>query len=87
MLKGEARRGAAPRPLAGQGPWPIDPRDIHDRPTLVKAFDYIATSLYGDDATAWNHNTIAQKIRQTYAPAAINSDELGTIYAEAPSPG
>lgn len=82
-LNGHANRNGGPRPLTGQGPWPIDPRDIHDRPTLVKAFDYIASSLYGSDATAWNHRTIAEKIRQNYAHAAINSDQLSDIYAEA----
>ena len=83
MLKGHAHRNGTPKPLAGQGPWPIDPRSIHDRPTLVKAFDYIASSLYGDDASAWNHQTIAEKIRQTYAHTSINSEQLASIYAEA----
>ena len=82
-LQGRTGRQTGPMPLPGQGPWPIDPREIHDRPTLVKAFDYIATSLYGDDAAMWNHQTIAERIRHGYADRRINSDQLGSIYAEA----
>ncbi len=70
-----------PKPVAGLGEWTLDPREVVDRETLVKAFDYFSVFLCGDDAVVWNHQTIADAFRQNVPGAAPFADPLARLYA------
>lgn len=70
-----------PAPVAGLGPWPIDPRSIADRDGLVRAFEYLSVLVNGADARTWNHRTIADGFRRNVPGAAGAADELATAYA------
>lgn len=69
------------RPLAGLGPWPVDPRTIADRAALVKAFEYLSLLLCGDDALTWNHVTIAAAFRERMPHAEAIAEPLAWFYA------
>lgn len=70
-----------PKPVAGLGAWTIDPRDVKDRETLVKAFDYLSVLICGDGARVWNHMTIADAFRENVPGAAPFADPLARLYA------
>lgn len=70
-----------PKAVAGLGPWTIDPRDVKDRETLVKAFEYLSVLVCGDGARVWNHLTIADAFRQHVPGAAPFADPLARLYA------
>ncbi len=72
-----------PTPLPGAGPWPIDPRDVKDRESLVRAFEYLSVYICGDGARVWNHVTIAEAIRENVPGAAGIADPLARLYAVA----
>jgi hypothetical protein len=70
-----------PKPIPGRGPWPIDPRSVHDRATLITCFEYLSLNLCGDDAKVWNHTTIAAAIRQQIPGAHAVAVPLAHAYA------
>lgn len=70
-----------PKPIEGFGPWPLDPRDVKDRETLVKAFEYLSVAICGDGARVWNHVTIAEAFRENVPGAAPFADPLARLYA------
>jgi hypothetical protein len=70
-----------PKAVAGLGPWTIDPRDVKDRETLVKAFDYLSVLICGDGARVWNHMTIADAFRQNVPGARPFAEPLARLYA------
>jgi hypothetical protein len=70
-----------PKPVGGLGPWTIDPRDVVDRDTLVKAFEYLSVLICGDGARVWNHQTIADAFREHVPGAAPFADPLARLYA------
>lgn len=72
-----------PTPLPGAGPWPIDPRDVKDRESLVRAFEYLSVFICGDGARVWNHVTIADAFRENVPGAAGIADPLARLYAVA----
>lgn len=72
-----------PTPLPGAGPWPIDPRDVKDRDSLVRAFEYLSVFICGDGARVWNHVTIAEAFRENVPGAADLADPLARLYAVA----
>ena len=75
------REGRSPRPLPGQGPWPVDPRAIRTREQLVTAFEYISVLECGDRARTWNHVTIADGLRTAVPASASYADALARLYA------
>ena len=77
------REGRSPRPLPGQGPWPVDPRAIRTREQLVMAFEYISVLECGDRARTWNHVTIADGLRTAVPASASYADALARLYAVA----
>ncbi len=77
------REGRTPRPLPGQGPWPVDPRAIRTREQLVMAFEYISVLECGDRARTWNHVTIADGLRTAVPASASYADALARLYAVA----
>jgi hypothetical protein len=72
-----------PKPLAGLGKWPIDPRQVTDRESLVKVFEYFSVFLCGDGARVWNHVTIAEAFRENVPASAPFADQLARLYAVA----
>lgn len=70
-----------PKAIPGLGPWTIDPREVKDRETLVKAFEYLSVLICGDGARVWNHLTIAEAFRQNVPGAAPFADPLARLYA------
>lgn len=70
-----------PKPVGGLGPWTIDPRDVKDRDTLVKAFDYLSVLICGDGARVWNHQTISEAFRDNVPGAAPFATQLARLYA------
>ena len=70
-----------PKPIAGLGEWPIDPRDVKDRETLVRAFEYLSVLVCGGGAVVWNHVTIADAMRANVPGAAPFADDLARLYA------
>jgi hypothetical protein len=70
-----------PKPIPGLGPWTIDPRDVKDRETLVKAFEYLSVLICGDGARMWNHLTIAEAFRENVPGAAPFAEPLARLYA------
>lgn len=70
-----------PKPIPGLGPWTIDPRDVTDRETLVKAFEYLSVLICGDGARMWNHLTIADAFRENVPGAAPFAEPLARLYA------
>ncbi len=70
-----------PKPVGGLGAWTIDPRNVKDRETLVKAFDYLSVLICGDGARVWNHMTIADAFRENVPGAAPFADPLARLYA------
>jgi hypothetical protein len=70
-----------PKAIPGLGAWTIDPRDVVDRDTLVKAFDYLSVLICGDGARVWNHMTIADAFRENVPGAAPFADPLARLYA------
>jgi hypothetical protein len=77
----QAKLGNQPKPLPGLGPWTIDPRDVTDRETLVRAFEYLSVFICGDGARVWNHQTIADAFRHHVPGAAPFADPLARLYA------
>lgn len=77
----QAKLTNQPKPLPGLGPWTIDPRNVTDRETLVRAFEYISVLICGDGARVWNHQTIADAFRQNVHGAAPFADPLARLYA------
>ena len=73
--------GKKPRPVGGLGEWTIDPREVVDRDTLVKAFDYLSVLICGDGARVWNHQTIADAFRENVPGAAPFANPLARLYA------
>ena len=71
------------QPLAGLGPWPIDPRTIADREGLVKAFEYVSQLECGPPAVVWNHMTIAYGLRLHVPESDGYADALARLYAVA----
>jgi hypothetical protein len=55
-----------------RGPWPVDPAAVTTRTELIRAFDYLALLLLGDQVRTWNHVAVSQKLGQaaTDNPAA-----------------
>jgi len=55
-----------------RGPWPVDPAAVTTRTDLIRAFDYLALWLLGDQVRTWNHVAISNKLGQaaTRDPAA-----------------
>jgi hypothetical protein len=74
-------RLSTPKPIPGLGPWTIDPRDVKDRDTLVKAFEYLSVLICGDGARVWNHLTIAEAFRDNVPGAAPFAEPLARLYA------
>jgi hypothetical protein len=72
-----------PKALPGLGEWPIDPRDVKDRETLVRAFEYFSVFLCGDGARVWNHVTIAEAFRENVPASEPFADQLARLYAVA----
>lgn len=70
-----------PKALPGLGPWTIDPREVVDRETLVKAFEYLSVLICGDGARVWNHQTIADAFRDNVPGATPFADPLARLYA------
>ena len=70
-----------PKPIPGLGPWTIDPRQVTDRDTLVRAFEYLSVLICGDGARVWNHQTIADAFRENVPGAAPFADPLAHLYA------
>jgi hypothetical protein len=70
-----------PKAIAGLGPWTIDPRDVVDRDSLVKAFEYLSVLICGDGARVWNHLTIADAFRENVPGAAPFAAPLARLYA------
>jgi hypothetical protein len=70
-----------PKALPGLGKWPIDPRNVKDRETLVRAFEYFSVFLCGDGARVWNHVTIAEAFRENVPASAPFADQLARLYA------
>lgn len=70
-----------PKAIPGLGPWTIDPRDVRDRETLVRAFEYLSVLICGDGARVWNHQTIADAFRENVPGAAPFADPLARLYA------
>ena len=70
-----------PKPVGGLGAWTIDPREVKDRETLVKAFDYLSVLICGDSARVWNHLTIADAFRENVPGAAPFANPLARLYA------
>jgi len=70
-----------PKPIAGLGPWPVDPRTIADRAALVKAFEYLSLLLCGEDARTWNHLIIAAAFREKLPHAEALAEPLAWYYA------
>lgn len=77
----QAKLGNQPKPIAGLGPWTIDPRQVVDRETLVRAFEYLSVLICGDGARVWNHQTIADAFRENVPGAAPFADPLARLYA------
>lgn len=75
------QRDGEPRPLPGLGPWPIDPRRIADRESLVKAFEYLSVLVCGAGAKVWNHVTIAAALERASPHAEALADPLARLYA------
>ena len=75
------RSRSVPTPLAGLGPWPIDPRKIANRENLIVAFEYLSVLSCGYGAKNWNHITIANELRRVVPEADPIADELGELYA------
>jgi hypothetical protein len=61
-------------------PWPVDPRAVADRESLVRAFEYLSIVLCGDAARVWNHRTIAVALDSRVAGAENVSHELASLY-------
>jgi hypothetical protein len=74
------QEGRTPRPLPGQGPWPVDPRDIRTRAQLVTAFEYLSVLECGPQARTWNHVTIADGLRAAVPDSAPYADALARSY-------
>jgi len=75
--------GPTPTPVPGLGPWPLDPRSVTDRDTLVRAFDYLSVLTLGGAARQYNHVTIASELRRRVPAADDIADELGRHYEAA----
>ena len=71
------------QPLPGQGPWPVDPRTIHDRESLVIAFEYLSILVCGNGAVVWNHMTIAEALRDALPDREHLAEPLARLYAVA----
>ncbi len=71
------------QPLPGQGPWPVDPRTIRDRPGLVLAFEYLSILVCGNGAVVWNHMTIAEALRSALPDREHLAEPLARLYAVA----
>lgn len=71
------------QPLPGQGPWPVDPRTIRDRPGLVLAFEYLSILVCGNGAVVWNHLTIAEALRNALPDREHLAEPLARLYAVA----
>ncbi len=76
-------RNRTPKALPGQGPWPIDPRTIHDREGLVLAFEYLSILVCGNGAVVWNHLTIAEALRDALPHVEHLAEPLARLYAVA----
>ena len=74
------KEGRTPRPLPGQGPWPLDPRGILTRAQLVRAFEYLSVLECGPAARTWNHVTIADGLRAAVPDSAPYADALARSY-------
>jgi hypothetical protein len=72
-----------PSELPGVGAWTIDPRDVRDRPTLIRAFEYVSLFLCGDSAKVWNHSTIAAAFVDRIPKSAGYAEPLARLYARA----
>lgn len=70
-----------PKPIPGLGAWTIDPREVTDRETLVRAFEYLSVLICGDGARVWNHQTIADAFHDNVPGAAPFADPLARLYA------
>jgi len=71
------------QPLPGQGPWPVDPRTIRDRASLVIAFEYLSILVCGNGAVVWNHMTIAEALRSALPQKEHLAEPLARLYAVA----
>ncbi len=71
------------QPLPGQGPWPVDPRTIRDRESLVIAFEYLSILVCGNGAVVWNHMTIAEALREALPDREHLAEPLARLYAVA----
>jgi len=78
-LRGRAA-GLTPTPVPGLGPWPLDPRSVTDRDTLVRAFDYLSVLTLGPAARQYSHLTVAGELRRRVPAADDIADELGHYY-------
>lgn len=71
------------QPLPGQGPWPVDPRTLRDRESLVIAFEYLSVLVCGNGAVVWNHMTIAEALRDALPDREHLAEPLARLYAVA----
>ncbi|MFO0936944.1 MAG: hypothetical protein U0798_10565 [Gemmataceae bacterium] len=71
------------REQAGKLPLPpdFDPRDVRDRPSLVRAFEMLSLVVCGNDAKVWNHATIATALREYLQREPDGIDRLAVMYA------
>ena len=81
LLMGDDVRRARPIPLPGLGAWPVDPRQIADRESLVRAFEYLSVLVCGNGAKVWNHVTIATALQRVSVDAADAAEPLARLYA------
>ena len=64
----------------GLGPWPIDPRRIHTREDVVKAFEYLSGLICGASAKTWTHSTIADALAELAATHGETAVQLARLY-------
>jgi hypothetical protein len=77
-------RSAAPALAARDlGPWPVDPARVSTRGELVRAFEYLARLILGDQVLTWNHRAVALKLGDAALPTAASgaaARELAELY-------
>ena len=77
---GESKERSVASAVQRLGAWPVDPRTIADRESLVRAFEYLSVLLCGNAARVWNHHTIAAALRAKVPESEAYADELAHLY-------
>jgi hypothetical protein len=73
--------GSVPEQLdLTRNPWPVDPRTVNDRESLIRAFEYLSIVLCGNAAKVWNHRTIAVALSTRVVGASAVADDLAGSY-------